>query len=595
MRFLLIILLVIGVSLQGLAASDSWQHALILFGEAKYSANFRHFDYVNPNAPAGGKAKMASPSSFDSVNAFIMKGVKAPGLTMIYDSLMVASLDEPQAYYPLIASRFRMGDNKRWIEFEINPNARWHDGKPITPEDVIWTLETLKTKAAPVYKITYQPLEKAIQTAKNRVRIEFSEGAHREVPILAASMTILPKHYYETVEFEKTTLTPPLGSGPYKISAVDVGRSIRYERVDDYWGKRLPTRIGQHNIATLNYDVYRDSTVQLEALKAGEFDIHREYISRNWATAYNSPAIIEGRLIKTEIADHNPQGMQAFFLNQRKADLSHRAVREAIAMTMDFEWTNKTLFYGAYKRNRSFFGNTQFAANQMPSEAEITLLEPFRKQLPPELFSKVPAQPMTDGSGQNRQNLLRAQHILNLAGFTLVDGKRLNPKTGKPLSVEFMLSQPTMQRVIMPMLRGLKKLGIEGRVRIVDDAQYQRRLETRDFDIVSSWINLGVIFPGIEQYNYWHSSQATIEGSNNLTGMNNPAVDAMIKAINSATTLAELQPAARAIDRILLWEHAVIPHWHSGSYRMAFWNKFGRPEEAPKYGLGFDTWWIKEE
>lgn len=576
------------------AQANEWTHALTLFGEPKYASDFEHFDYVNPKAPKGGMAKMASPSSFDSLNAFIMKGVKAPGLKMIYDSLMVASLDEPQTYYPLIAKQFRIAEDKSWMEFEINDKAHWNDGTPITPEDVIWTLKTLKAKADPVYRITYQPLEKAIKTGENTVRIHFAENAHREVPILAASMTVLPKHYYDAVEFEKTTLTPPLGSGPYIVKEVDVGRSITYQRNKNYWGKSLPANVGQYNINRLRYDVYRDSTVQLEALKAGEFDVHREYISRNWATAYNSPAIEEGRLIKTEIPDHSPQGMQAFFFNLRDVNLRHRPLREAVALTMDFEWTNKQLFYGAYERNTSFFEKTPFAATTLPSPAEVKLLEPFRNSLPPEVFSKIPTIPTSDGTGQNRDNLLRAQAILNQAGFVIEKGKRINPHTGKPIEIEFMLSQPTMQRVIMPMLRGLKKLGIEGRVRIVDDAQYQRRIETRDYDIISNWINLGVIFPGIEQYNYWHSSQAEVEGSNNITGLAHPAVDAMVEAINNAHTLEDLTPAARALDRILLWNHTVIPHWHSGSFRMAIWDKFGRPTTLPKYGLGFDTWWLKE-
>lgn len=589
------ILFLVALLLPFYAHAESWQQALTLFGTPKYATNFKHFDYVNPTAPKGGTAKMASPSSFDSLNPFIMKGVKAPGLKMLYDSLMVASLDEPQTYYPLIAKRFRLAEDKSWMEFELNPKAKWHDGKPITPEDVIWTLETLKLKADPVYRITYQPLEKATKTGEHSVRIDFAENAHREVPILAASMTILPKHYYTEVEFEKTTLIPPLGSGPYKIDTVDVGRSITYKRHDDYWGQKLPVNLGQYNISKLRYDVYRDATVQLEALKAGEFDIHREYISRNWATAYNTPAVQEGRLIKTEIPDHSPQGMQAFFFNLRQPHLQSPALREAVALTMDFEWTNKQLFYGAYARNSSFFQKTPFAATELPNKAELTLLEPFKEGLPAEVFTEIPALPTSDGTGQNRTNLLQAQTLLDEAGFTLKDGKRINPINGKPLEIEFMLSQPTMQRVIMPMLRGLKKLGIEGRVRLVDDAQYQRRIETRDFDIISNWINLGVIFPGIEQFNYWHSSQATVEGSNNITGMSSAAVDAMVKAINNARTLEDLTPAARALDRILLSNHTVIPHWHSGSFRMAFWDKFGRPKLLPKYGLGFDTWWIKQE
>lgn len=590
MRIILIILLVL---LSPLSAFAQWSHALVLFGEPKYTDGFKHFDYVNPNAPKGGMAKMASSSNFDSLNAFIMKGVKAPGLNLIYDSLMTGSLDEPQTYYPLIAKRFKLDKDKGWIEFELNRAARWHDGAAITPEDVIWTLETLKTKADPIYRLSYQPLTKAEKIGENNVRIYFAESNNREAPILAASMTILPKHYYENIDFDKTTLEPPLGSGPYKISKVDVGRSISYERNPDYWAKDLPVNIGSYNIDKIRYDVYRDATVTLEALKAGEFDIHREYISRNWAKAYDFPAIKDGRIIKTEFPQKTPQGMQAFFMNLRKPNLSDLAVRRALNLTMDFEWINKALFYNAYERNTSFFLNTQFASSGIPKGDELRLLEPFRDILPADLFTQAYKIPTTDGSGQNRDNLLKAQQILNDAGYLLKDGKRINPKTGKALEIEFMLNQPTMQRVIMPILRGLKKLGIKGSIRIVDDAQYQRRIETRDFDIISNWINLGVAFPGIEQLNYWHSSQSNVEGSNNFTGTNSPAIDAMLERIIKAKTLAELQPAARALDRILLWENVAIPHWHSNTIRMAFWSKFGRPQIMPSYDLGFNTWWIK--
>jgi microcin C transport system substrate-binding protein len=577
------------------AEDPPWEKALTLFGEAAYPAGFTHFDYVNPKAPKGGRLKMASSASFDSVNGFIMRGVKAPGLNYLYDTLMARALDEPQSYYPLLAKRFRQDPKNRWIEFELNEEAKWHDGRPITVEDVIWSLETLKTKGDPVYRFSYLPLASAEKTGPSRVKIHFADDANREAPILIASMPVLPKHYYQDVPFEKTTLNSPLGSGPYRIAEVDVGRSIQYERVDNYWAKDLPVNRGQYNFDSLVYDVYRDSTVQLEALKAGEFDIHREFISRNWATAYDFPAIEDGRILKTEIPDNNPQGMQAFFFNLRQSALSDRAVRQAIALTMDFEWTNKQLFFSAYARNSSFFLNTSFAADGLPDSAEQELLTLFADQLPSEIFSEIPKQPHTDGSGQNRDNLLKAQRLLNEAGYLLKDGKRIHPNTGEPLSVEFMLNQPTMQRVILPMLRGLKKLGIAGNVRLVDDAQYQRRIETRDFDIVSGWINHGVFFPGIEQYNYWHSSQAEVEGSNNLTGLTSPAADAMIERILSARTMEELTPAARALDRILLHEQVVIPHWHSKSYRMAFWNKFGRPEKMAKYGIALDSWWMKTE
>jgi len=593
-QFFWVGLMLCAVSGAALAQAPVWKHALTLFGTPHYSANFAHFEYVNPKAPKGGQAKMAHPASFDSLNRFIMKGLKAPGLNLLYDSLMTPSLDEPQSYYPLIAKRFRHHAAEGWIEFELNPKARWHDGTPITVDDVIWTLNTLKTKADPVYRLTYAPLEKAEKTGNRRVRITFAQPVNREAPLLAASLPVVPRHYYQQASFEKTTLTPPLGSGPYQIEQVEAGRSITYARRDDYWAKDLPVNRGMYNIDQLHYEVYRDATIQLEALKAGAFDIRREYVSRNWATAYDFPAVQDGRIIKTEIPNKIPQGMQAFFFNTRHAPLNNRALREAIALTMDFEWTNKALFYGAYKRNTSFFNLTPFAATGLLDASEKALLQPYAAQLPPALFEQAFTVPTSDGTGQNRENLLKAQGVLEAAGFPLKDGKRVDPQTGAPLEIEFMLNQPTMQRVIMPMLKGLKKLGINGRVRIVDDAQYQRRVETRDFDIISHWVNMGVVFPGIEQVNYWHSSKAEVEGSYHLTGFTNPGIDAALDSISNAKTLGELTPAAKALDRVLLWNHVIIPHWYSDTFRMAFWNKFGRPKTQPAYDLGFHSWWISD-
>lgn len=598
--FLILLLLPVFASAQ----EPHWQQALTLFGTPKYPSWFRHFDYVNPNAPKGGTVKLMHPGSFDSLNMFILKGVKAPGLEMLNETMMTGALDEPQTYYPLLAKAFRLDPERKWIEFRLNPKARWHDGKPLTAEDVVWSLKILKTEADPVYRLAYAPLKKAKRIGTDIVRFAFTEPIQREAPILAATMPVLPKHFYRTdpketaeqsekAEFNKTTLTASLGSGPYKVKSVDVGRSIIFERVKDYWGANLPVNRGRHNFDIIRYDVYRDATVALEALKAGEYDMRQENIARNWATAYNIPALRDGRLIKVDIPNEVPQGMQAFFFNLRKPILADRRLREAIALTMDYEWTNKALFYNAYKRNSSFFQYTPFAASkQLPGPKETALLEPYRDILPPRIFTEGFNLPVTDGSGQNRANLLKAQALLDEAGIPLVDGKRIDPNTGEPLRVEFLLNQATMQRVILPMRKGLRQLGIEGMLRIVDDSQYQKRVETRDFDIISNWINLGVFFPGVEQRSLWHSSQADMEGSPANSGLKNPAVDALLDKITNAHTLEELTPAARALDRILLWEHVAIPHWHNSTFRVAYWNKFGKPKIDPKYGFAFDSWWV---
>ncbi|NBX04102.1 MAG: ABC transporter substrate-binding protein [Alphaproteobacteria bacterium] len=385
----------------------------------------------------------------------------------------------------------------------------------------------------------------------------------------------------------------PLASGPYKVESVDQGRSIIFSRVKNYWGKDIAVNRGQYNFDVIRYDMYRDENVALEAIKAGAYDFRREYIARNWATAYDAPAVKDGRIIKREIPDMTPQGMQAFIFNTRRDKFSSAKVREALALTLDYEWTNKTIFYGAYKRNQSYFENTDFQAKGAPVGKELALLTPFKNELPPELFTQEFKVPTTDGSGNVRTNLLKAQSLLDAAGFAIKDGKRTD-KNGEPLSVEFMLRQPTMERVIAPMRKNLERLGITSSIRMVDESQYQKRTDEGDFDIVSVWINRGVFFPGNEQVSLWQSSQAVIKGSNNLGGVQNKVVDALLVALTSAKDEESLIAAGRALDRVLLWNHYIIPNWHSGVFRVAYWDKFGIPKVYPKYNIGFpQTWWMK--
>ena len=568
-------------------------HALSVFGNVKYDKNFTHFDYVNPNAPKGGTTKLHSSGGFDSLNPFIIKGLKAPGLSMMFESLMVGSLDEPQSYYGLIADSVDLAADKSSISFTINPKAAWHDGSPITVDDVIFSLNVLKEKGDPYYRLQYKPITKAEKTGARRVTFTFVDGSNRDLPFTVASMPILSKTYYETVDFEKSTLEPPMASGPYRPADIEANRKLTYKRVENYWGKDIPARKGQYNFDAIRFDVYRDETVGLEAFKAGEYDLREEYIARNWATAYNIPAVKEGRIAKNNIPHAIPRGMQGFVINLRKSKFKDVRVREAISMSMDFNWMNRALFFDAYERNDSFFQNTQFAAKGLPSKGELALLEPFREQLPPALFTSEYHPPTTDGNGNNRENLLRGQQLLNEAGWKLVDGKRIHEKTGEELTVEFMMRQRTFERVIAPMKKDLKRLGIASSFRLVDDSQYQKRVEEKDFDIISQWWNIGVIYPGNEQRQYWHSSQANVSASNNLSGIESPVIDTLLDKLDAAQTEDALRPAARALDRVLLWEHVFIPHWHISSFRTAYWNKFGIPKTRPLYGLGFDTWWIK--
>jgi microcin C transport system substrate-binding protein len=364
--------------------------------------------------------------------------------------------------------------------------------------------------------------------------------------------------------------------------------------VADYWAKDLPVSRGLYNFDTIHYDVYRDETVAVEAIKSGRYDLREEYIARNWATAFNIPAVESGELVKVKIPNKIPSGMQAFLFNIRKSKFTDARVREAIGLAMDYEWMNDTLFYGAYTRSQSFFQNTDFMATGTPQPDEIALLEPFRAQLPPALFTEPYTNPTTDASGSARDNLLKAQALLNDAGWIMKDGQRVNRETGEVLDVEFMMSQRTFEKVIGGMIRNLKRLGIRGTFRYVDDSQYQKRIDDRDFEIISIWWNQGLFFPGNEQIGYWHSSQADVAGGNNYSGMKSPAVDALLDRITRASTLDELRPAARALDRVLLWNHVVIPHWHLGAWRLLYWNKFGRPDIAPYYGIGMESWWSTE-
>lgn len=570
-------------------------HGLTLWGKLKYPENFTHFDYVNPDAPKGGEVKLGAQGSFDSLNPFIVKGNKAPDSSTVFESLMVGSLDEPQSVYGLIAKNALVAPDRSWVEFEMRPEARFHDGSPITADDVVFSFETLTTKADPSYRITYDQIEKVEKLGERKVRFTFKDKTKRELPVIAATMPILSKAYYTNHDFTVTTLEPPLGSGAYKITKVNQGRSLTYERVKDYWGAKLPVNVGQYNFDTVRQDMYRDEIVALEALKAGEYDFRQENVARLWATGYEGTALREGRMKKELIDNDVPQGMQGWIFNVRRAKFADRRVREAIGLTMDFEWMNKTLFYSAYTRNQSYFQHTDFESKNPPDEKEKALLEPFRDELPPALFTEAFKIPVTDGSGNNREMLKKADALLTAAGWIVKNGVRVNATTGEPFTMEFLLHSPVFEKVCAPMRKQLKQLGIEASIRQVDEAQYVKRLDMHDFDVVTYWINRSVFYPGNEQSIIWHSSQADQEGSNNYGGVKSKVVDALIAKILSAESLEELLPAGRALDRVLLWEHYMIPHWSLAAFRVAYYDKFGRPGVTPRYSLGFNTWWLKDQ
>jgi len=614
------------------AGSAQAAHGIAQYGELKYAPGFDHFDYVNPTAPKGGNLKLSTKAPFDSMNPFILRGLAAPGVAgFLYQSLMTPSYDEPQSYYGLIAESVQLSADKTYADFTLNPAARWHDGTPITAEDVVFSFNALKEKGHPTYRVLFKPITVEKLTTRS-VRFHFADAKRRELPILAASMPVLPKHYFCALEskpekesrvashgeprsegvsaakggetppsenscipFEKTTLAPPLGSGPYKISAVDAGRAITYTRVNDYWAAYLPTQKGLYNFDTIRYDVYRDDVVAIEGIKSQQFDFYEEFIARSFATAYDIPAVHEGRLIKERITNKIPRGMQGFLFNTRNPKFADRRVREAIGLSLDFEWMNAKLFYGAYARNSSYFNSTEFEATGLPSKEETALLAPYKNELPESIFTTPYTVPTTDGTGFARANLTRAQTLLNDAGWVMKNGVRVNEKTGQPLTVEFMMTQRTFERVIAVMRYNLKKLGIDATFRYVDASQYQKRVDGREFDVVSIWWNQGLFYPGSEQYTFWHSSQADIPGSQNLAGVKNKAVDRLTEKILRAQTLHELRPTARALDRVLLAEHYVIPHWNLSAWRVLYWNQFGKPNITPAYNLGIESWWAKEK
>jgi microcin C transport system substrate-binding protein len=593
MRLCLLLICLLPLACLAAEPAPHEQYGISLWSKLKYPEGFTHFDYVNPDAPKRGTVKLAAIGSFDSLNAFIVKGNKAPNIGMIFDSLMTGSIDEPQSMYGLIAKSAVVAPDGSYAEFVMRPEARFQDHTPITADDVVFSFNQLKKEGEPAWRIGFAPVDAAVKLDDHRVRFTFSDKTKRELPLLVASMPILSKAYYSSHDFTKTTLEPPLGSGPYKITAVEPGRSIVYERVKDYWGEKLPVNIGQNNFDTLRYDMYRDETVALEALKHGEYDFREENVARIWATGYDSPALTEGRLKKMLVHHEVPQGMQGFMFNVRRDKFKDRRVREAIALTLDFEWMNKSLFYSAYHRDTSYFSNTEFAAPPLPGKDELALLEPFKADLPPELFTTEFKLPVTDGSGNDRAELIRADKLLVDAGYVIRDGRRVNAKTGEPLNFEFLFQSPAYERVAFPLRKHLKQLGIDASIRMVDSAQYIKRMETFDYDVVMMSVNTGLFYPGYEQMMLWHSSIADQQGGNNYAGVKSPVVDALVAKITSAKTEADLIAAGRALDRVLLWEYYMIPHWRLNAYRVAYWDKFAWPSTPPKYSLGFMTWWLK--
>ena len=568
-------------------------HAIAMHGTAKYAPDFKHFDYVNAAAPKGGMIRYGGLGSFDSFNGFISKGEVADGIGLIYDSLLTSSADEAFTEYGLLAKSIEVPEDRSWIIFHMRPEAKWHDGQPVTAEDVKWTFETLISKGAPSFRFYYADVDKVEILDPLSVKFVFKTNENRELPLIIGQMAVLPKHYWATRDFAKTSLEAPLGSGPYKLSGFDTGRSVTYTRVADYWGRDLPVNVGHNNFGEIRYEYFRDANVSVEAFKGGAIDFRLENTSKIWATSYDMPEVKNGLIVKEQVGHERPQGMQAFVPNMRRAMFKDARVRQALGYAFDFEWANKNLFYGQYTRSRSFFDNSELAATGLPNADELKLLEPYRGRIPDEVFTTAYTPPVTKGDGRIRANLKEADRLLKEAGWVIKGKQRVNTTTGEVMEFEVLLIQPEFERVVLPFAKTLERLGIRANVRTIDTAQYIERIRSFDFDIVvSSWGQS--MSPGNEQRGFWGSDAADTSGSRNLIGIKDPVVDELIEGIISASTRKDLLTSVHALDRVLQWGHYVVPHWHIPYDRLIYWNKFTRPDVVPMQGTQIGTWWYDE-
>jgi microcin C transport system substrate-binding protein len=569
-------------------------HAMTLYDEPpKYPASFKHFDFVNPDAPKGGTLRLAGYGGFDSFNAFIPRGNAADRVGLVYDTLTYHSQDEPFTEYGLIASKIEKAADGSFVRFYLRPEARFNDGHPLTAQDVEFSFQTLLEHGDPLYRYYYADVDKVVVENPHQIRFDFKHSGNRELPLILGQIAVLPKHWWQSRDFTKGNLEPPLGSGPYRIASFNAGRSIRFERVTDWWAKDLPVNKGQYNFDAITVDYYRDMSVALEAFKAGHFDYNLEYSAKDWSTGYDGPALRSGQIIKETLPNQNSVGMQAYVFNIRKPMFQDRKVRRAISLLFDFEWTNRQLFYSAYKRNGSFFENSELAGRGEPSDGELAILKPLRGEVPEEVFGDAFVPSKTDGSGVIRDKQREAYRLLQEAGFHIEDDRMVGPD-GRPLAFEFLVAQANLQRVLLPFKRNLSELGIDMQIRVVDVAQYINRMRTRDFDMTSSiWPQSNS--PGNEQMEFWHSSSADNPGSRNFIGLKDPAIDALVEGLVRADSRRSLVNHARALDRVLLWGEYVIPNYYTDTWRVAYWNRFEHPAKSPSYDIGLMTWWMKPE
>ncbi len=565
-------------------------HGIALVGTPALPADFPYFPYVNPDAPKGGTVVTAGIGSYDSFNPFILRGTPSGAAGLVFETLTVASDDEPETGYCHLCSTIEVTADHLSVAFNLRPGARFHDGHPLTSDDVVWTFETLIKDGRPIYRQYYGDVSSVVAEGPQRVVFHFKNAGNRELPQILGQLPVLPKHWWAGRDFTKPLTEPPLGSGPYRIAKFEMGRSVTMERVKDYWGANLPTRRGMFNFDTMRTEYYRDSTVALEAFKAGQADWRVENIAKNWATAYDFPAVEKGLVRRISFDRHLPTGMQAFGFNTRRAIFADRRVRAALIQAFDFEWMNKNLFFSHYVRTESYFSNSDFATSGLPQGDELKLLEKYRDTLPPELVTTPYTLPVTDGSGNNRAQLKAALDLLQQAGWKVVD-RKLVDASGKQFSFEILLNQPTFERVALPYAQSLEKLGIKASVRTVDPAQYERLMDNFDFDMTVVAIGESDS-PGNEQRDFWSCAAAKAEGGANYMGVCNKSVDALVEEVIAAKDRPQLITSTRALDRVLLWGNYVVPQWHYEHLDMAVWDRFGIPDKKMRLGADPSTWWV---
>ena len=588
-----------------LQAAVTLSHGFSRFGQPAYPASFRHFDWVNQQAPKGGHLRLMALGTFDSLNPYILKGT-SPISTVIFHQYGISEINAPLMIGPtgsydpsgdeprqlpmgLVAESIQYADDLRWVVFNLRKEARFHDDQPITAADVAFSWRTLLEYGHPQYRNYLKEVERVEILAPLRVRFIFKQAANRQQILNLGDLPILPKHYWEQRDFNQTSFEPPLGSGPYRITEVKPGRSLKYERLKNWWCKDLPVNMGKYNIDRIDVDFYRDRHVAFEAFKAGNFDLYIEHQAKNWASSYFFPAVARGDIIRAEIPHQIPTSTQALFINTRRAPFDNIQVREALSMLFDFEWTNRTLFNSAYQRTTSFFPNSPFAAQDIPRGAEWLLLKPWKDQLPAGVFEQPFQVPVTEGKGIPRQSLSKALSLLQQAGWkTGRNGLRNN--RGETLSLEILLVNPGLERILQSYVQNLRRVGIDARLRTVDRAQFKHRLDAFDYDMTLLVLPQSLT-PGPEQWFYFHSSQAEVRGSKNYAGIQDPIVDAMLDAVVQAQTQNELESAMQALDRVLLWQHYIVPNWYINQHRIAYSKRLKHPQ-IPPYTLGLRAWWL---